>query len=161
MVSATPARNPNPIPKSSKNGYQIGGLQVEFPYHPYGAQLAFMSRVISTLDRAHRDGHCHALLESPTGTGKSLSLLCSTLAWQQNYKSKHQYANLSHSKPDPKAMTDPTAHGGGFVPEEEPASAYYCAKPFVVVVVGFSRLWLLIFDHGLESCVNFKESTQF
>ncbi|CAB4309336.1 unnamed protein product [Prunus armeniaca] len=129
MVSSTPARNPNRTPKSSKNGYQIGGLQVEFPYHPYGAQLAFMSRVISTLDRAHRDGHCHALLESPTGTGKSLSLLCSTLAWQQNYKSKHKYANLSHSKPDPKAMTDPTAHGGGFVPEEEPASVQLSEKP--------------------------------
>ncbi|XP_009362870.2 Fanconi anemia group J protein homolog isoform X1 [Pyrus x bretschneideri] len=128
MVSATPGRNPNPTTKTSKNGYQIGGVQVEFPYHPYGAQLAFMSRVISTLDRAHRDGHCHALLESPTGTGKSLSLLCSTLAWQQAYKSKNQFANLLHSKPDPKAMTDPAAHGGGFVPEEEPSSVQLSEK---------------------------------
>ncbi|OAP17582.1 hypothetical protein AXX17_AT1G21770 [Arabidopsis thaliana] len=52
--------------KNPKNVYQIGGLQVEFPYQPYGTQLAFMSRVISTLDRAQRDGHSHALLESPT-----------------------------------------------------------------------------------------------
>ncbi|KAF2310235.1 hypothetical protein GH714_007353 [Hevea brasiliensis] len=120
MVSATLASNkPNP---KTKNVYHIGGIQVEFPYQPYGTQLAFMGRVISTLDRAQRDGHCHALLESPTGTGKSLSLLCSTLSWQQNYKIKHQNADLSHQKPNPDAMTDPLAHGGGFIPETQPSS---------------------------------------
>ncbi|XP_024007819.1 Fanconi anemia group J protein homolog [Eutrema salsugineum] len=107
--------------KTPKNVYQIGGLQVEFPYQPYGTQLAFMSRVISTLDRAQRDGHCHALLESPTGTGKSLSLLCSVLAWQQNYKSRLLKGNLSHSKPAPEAATDPLNHGGGFIPETQPS----------------------------------------
>lgn len=112
MASATSGPNP-------KNVYHIGGIQVEFPYRPYGSQLAFMGRVISTLDRAQREGHCHALLESPTGTGKSLSLLCSSLAWQQNYKLKNQYGNLSQSKPAPEAVTDPLAYGGGFVPEVE------------------------------------------
>ncbi|KAL9306814.1 putative hydrolase [Arabidopsis thaliana] len=107
--------------KNPKNVYQIGGLQVEFPYQPYGTQLAFMSRVISTLDRAQRDGHCHALLESPTGTGKSLSLLCSVLAWQQNYKSRLLKGNLSHSKAVPEAATDPLNHGGGFIPETQPS----------------------------------------
>ncbi|KAK7321841.1 hypothetical protein VNO77_32829 [Canavalia gladiata] len=105
MVSAT---NPNP-----KNVYHIAGLQVEFPYQPYGSQFAFMGRVISTLNRAQREGHCHALLESPTGTGKSLSLLCSSLAWQHNYKSEQH-----HLKPASEATTDPLACGGGFVPEE-------------------------------------------
>ncbi|KAG6736597.1 hypothetical protein POTOM_060536 [Populus tomentosa] len=119
MVKPTPVKSTNPNPKKS---YHIGGIQVEFPYKPYGTQLAFMGRVISTLDRAQRDGHCHALLESPTGTGKSLSLLCSTLAWQQNYKLKNQYANLTHSTPNPEAITDPLAHGGGFVPESTPSS---------------------------------------
>lgn len=103
MGSAT---NPNPNPK---NVYHIGGLQVEFPYQPYGSQFAFMGRVISTLNRAQKEGHCHALLESPTGTGKSLSLLCSTLAWQQHYK--------SNPKPAPEPE-DPLAHGGGFLPDD-------------------------------------------
>ncbi|KAH1214736.1 Fanconi anemia group J protein [Glycine max] len=53
MISAS---NPNP-----KNVYHIGGLQVEFPYQPYGSQFAFMGRVISTLNRAQKEGHCHAL----------------------------------------------------------------------------------------------------
>ena len=122
MVSATPTPPcPDPSIKSPKNVYHIGGIQVEFPYQPYGSQLAFMGRVISTLDRAQRENHCHALLESPTGTGKSLSLLCSTLAWQQSCKLKNQFANLTHSKPNPEAFTDPLAHGGGFVPEVEPS----------------------------------------
>lgn len=122
MVSATPLENPKP--KNPKNEHHIGGIPVEFPYKPYGIQLAFMGRVIATLDRAIREGHCHALLESPTGSGKSLSLLCSTLAWQHNYKLKNQYAKLNHSRPDPKATTDPLGHGGGFVPDDEPSSKH-------------------------------------
>lgn len=127
MVSANPPKN-NPKAKAhadlkapTKNLFHIGGTPVEFPYQPYGTQLAFMGRVISTLDRALRDGHCHALLESPTGTGKSLSLLCSTLAWQQNYKLRSQSVNPSQSKPAPEAFTDPLNYGGGFVPEVEPS----------------------------------------
>lgn len=102
----TPEKNPNP-----KNVYYIGGLPVEFPYQPYGSQFAFMGRVISTLNRAQTEGHCHALLESPTGTGKSLSLLCSTLAWQ------HHYRPIVNDKPPPEATTDPLGHGGGFLPD--------------------------------------------
>ncbi|KAL7116480.1 hypothetical protein ACP275_03G007400 [Erythranthe tilingii] len=126
--SPAPFENPNPkiIPnysRNSKNTIHIGGIPVEFPYQPYGTQLAFMNRVISTLDRSQRDGHCHALLESPTGTGKSLSLLCSTIAWQQNQKSKNIRGNLNHSsfKPNPEAVTDPINHGGGFIPETQPS----------------------------------------
>nr|GMD43590.1 Fanconi anemia group J protein homolog [Ipomoea batatas] len=99
----------------------IGGIPVEFPYQPYGTQLAFMNRVIATLDRAQREGRSHALLESPTGTGKSLSLLCSALAWQQNFKSKSRHSNPTRSKPDPEALADPIGHGGGFIPETQPS----------------------------------------
>uniref|UniRef100_A0A251UK31 Regulator of telomere elongation helicase 1 homolog n=3 Tax=Helianthus annuus TaxID=4232 RepID=A0A251UK31_HELAN len=101
--------DPNPKP----NVNHIGGIPIEFPYPPYGSQLAYMSRVIATLDRAQRDGHFHALLESPTGTGKSLSLLCSVLAWQKNHRSKSLYGNI-----DPLGGQD-----GGFVPDMEQPSA--------------------------------------
>ncbi|XP_040948596.1 Fanconi anemia group J protein [Gossypium hirsutum] len=123
---AKPSKTPNPYfisPKNPKNVHHIAGIPVEFPYKPYGTQLSFMYRVISTLDRAQKDGHCHALIESPTGTGKSLSLLCSTLAWQKNYKINNIKGILSQSIPDPEAVTDPLGHGGGFIPETQPSTS--------------------------------------
>lgn len=118
--SQPPNYSPKPNPRCG-NVLNLVGIPVEFPYKPYGSQLSYMSRVISTLDRAQRDGHCHALLESPTGTGKSLSLLCSALAWQKNCQAKLDAANFSHSKPDPEAFADPFGHGGGFVPDIDPS----------------------------------------
>lgn len=54
----------------------IEGIPVNFPFEPYDVQHAFMSKVIASLNSS-----TNAVLESPTGTGKTLSLLCSTLAW--------------------------------------------------------------------------------
>ena len=53
------------------------GVTTTFPYEPYPCQLDFMRAVVSSLD-SKRVG----LLESPTGTGKTLCLLCAATAWQ-------------------------------------------------------------------------------
>ncbi|KAF5957087.1 hypothetical protein HYC85_004312 [Camellia sinensis] len=59
--------------------YKIRGVNVDFPYEAYDCQLVYMEKVIQSLqDRSN------ALLESPTGTGKTLCLLCATLAWRKN-----------------------------------------------------------------------------
>ncbi|GFR40211.1 hypothetical protein Agub_g777, partial [Astrephomene gubernaculifera] len=60
---------------------QIAGIPVEFPFEPYPCQRDFMESVITALQQGK-----NALLESPTGTGKTLCLLCSTLAWRESLK---------------------------------------------------------------------------
>ncbi|KAM9812026.1 Fanconi anemia group J protein isoform X1 [Syngnathus typhle] len=58
--------------------YIIGGVRIQFPCKAYPSQLAMMNSIIRGLNSGQ-----HCLLESPTGSGKSLALLCSTLGWQQ------------------------------------------------------------------------------
>ena len=51
------------------------GVSVDFPYDPYLTQKNYTERVIDAiLDRNN------ALLESPTGTGKTLALLCGAIS---------------------------------------------------------------------------------
>ena len=56
----------------------IGGYDVHFPFKPYASQIGIASRVLKALDTG-----TNALLESPTGSGKSLALLCAAMeAWE-------------------------------------------------------------------------------
>jgi len=45
---------------------------------PYKVQLTYSTRVLETILSGK-----NAMLESPTGTGKSLGLLCPSIAWLQ------------------------------------------------------------------------------
>ncbi|XP_073735624.1 Fanconi anemia group J protein isoform X4 [Callorhinus ursinus] len=63
--------------------YTIGGVKITFPYKAYPSQLAMMNSIVRGLNSKQ-----HCLLESPTGSGKSLALLCSALAWQQSLSGK-------------------------------------------------------------------------
>ncbi|BBN03530.1 hypothetical protein MPTK1_2g24240 [Marchantia polymorpha subsp. ruderalis] len=47
-----------------------------FPFEPYPIQLQFMKAVYSGIQKGGV-----TIVESPTGTGKTLSLICSTLQW--------------------------------------------------------------------------------
>ena len=55
---------------------------------PYDCQIKFMNKVEEALNSSQ-----NALLESPTGTGKTLSLLCSVLEWQRKYNETVAEAN--------------------------------------------------------------------
>uniref|UniRef100_A0A1B0D175 Regulator of telomere elongation helicase 1 homolog n=1 Tax=Phlebotomus papatasi TaxID=29031 RepID=A0A1B0D175_PHLPP len=65
--------------------FPIAGYSVDFPFEPYDVQKAYMEKVIQSLE-----SNQNAMLESPTGTGKTLSLLCSSLAWLLVKKAEYQ-----------------------------------------------------------------------
>ncbi|KAM4562897.1 regulator of telomere elongation helicase 1 [Odontesthes bonariensis] len=59
----------------------LNGVTINFPFPPYDCQKAYMSKVIECLQK-----NVNGVLESPTGTGKTLCLLCATLAWREHFK---------------------------------------------------------------------------
>ncbi|KAF0990400.1 hypothetical protein HZS_4326, partial [Henneguya salminicola] len=72
---------------------KIHGYKILFPYEPYKCQLDYMDKVINALSTKSI-----AVLESPTGTGKTLCLLCAVLGWQkaQNETAKFSENILKH-----------------------------------------------------------------
>ncbi|KAM4747335.1 ATP-dependent DNA helicase DDX11 [Rhinophrynus dorsalis] len=54
-----------------------------FPFDPYPIQERFMTELYQALE----DGKV-GIFESPTGTGKSLSLICGALAWLRDFEEK-------------------------------------------------------------------------
>ncbi|RQM29437.1 hypothetical protein B5M09_011906 [Aphanomyces astaci] len=77
---------------------QIGGIPVSFPFTPYDSQVVYMEKVIQSLEFKQ-----NALLESPTGTGKTLCLLCATLAWRL-----HRLKQLRAASNKPKVQYETT-----------------------------------------------------
>lgn len=61
--------------------FSINKIEVRFPFpNPYPAQIDIMKTSIKAFLKGQ-----NALLESPTGTGKSLALLASALAYQESH----------------------------------------------------------------------------
>lgn len=58
----------------------LRGVEINFPFEPYACQADYMKKVIQCLQEG-----VNGILESPTGTGKTLSLLCAALAWRETY----------------------------------------------------------------------------
>uniref|UniRef100_A0A4W6DAJ5 DEAD/H (Asp-Glu-Ala-Asp/His) box helicase 11 n=1 Tax=Lates calcarifer TaxID=8187 RepID=A0A4W6DAJ5_LATCA len=56
-----------------------------FPYQPYDIQEQFMQSLYSALDQGKV-----GIFESPTGTGKSLSLICGALSWLSDYEERRR-----------------------------------------------------------------------
>ncbi len=73
--------------------FKTEGLEVHFPFKPYQCQVDFMNRVVKALQNSE-----NALLESPTGTGKTLSLLCASIAWLRHERELLD-KNLKHDLP--------------------------------------------------------------
>ncbi|CUA77223.1 chromosome transmission fidelity protein 1 [Rhizoctonia solani] len=64
-----------------------------FPFQPYGIQLELMKNLYAALEDRKV-----AVLESPTGTGKSLSLLCGAMTWLRDNKQRAIRGELENLK---------------------------------------------------------------
>lgn len=52
------------------------------PFDPYDIQMELMKEIYSCIENGCKVG----IFESPTGTGKTLSLICSTMSWLRDFK---------------------------------------------------------------------------
>ncbi|KAF8117026.1 hypothetical protein N665_0012s0041 [Sinapis alba] len=72
-----------------------------FPYEPYSIQIDFMNALFHFLDKGGV-----SMLESPTGTGKSLSIICSALQWLIDRKEKGGNNSASDKVVDDESEPD-------------------------------------------------------
>ncbi|KAI9203774.1 helicase C-terminal domain-containing protein [Polychytrium aggregatum] len=112
--------------------YTIRGIQVEFPYDAYECQIALMERVIGALETGN-----NALIESPTGTGKTVCLLCAALAWRSAFLARSQRSQKSagrlaqRDKPaslDRRAVDGPGQASNPNPPAEAVPTIYFSSR---------------------------------
>ncbi|XP_044137341.1 ATP-dependent DNA helicase DDX11 [Bufo gargarizans] len=60
-----------------------GPVKFPFPFEPYPIQEQFMTELYQVLETGKV-----GIFESPTGTGKSLSLICGSLSWLRDFEEK-------------------------------------------------------------------------
>ncbi|KAF2213685.1 hypothetical protein CERZMDRAFT_58373 [Cercospora zeae-maydis SCOH1-5] len=74
------------------------------PFRPYDIQQQFMEGVYNCIEHGSV-----GIFESPTGTGKSLSLICGSLTWLREHKRKtydEAMANVEVEDDEPEWMTE-------------------------------------------------------
>ncbi|NXD42210.1 DDX11 helicase, partial [Copsychus sechellarum] len=89
-----------------------------FPYAPYRIQEQFMQALYGALE-AGRVG----IFESPTGTGKSLSLICGALSWLRDWEEKRRQEEerlLAQDGPSPPRARPDSADTGPVSPTRDP-----------------------------------------
>ncbi|KYQ92970.1 DEAD/DEAH box helicase [Tieghemostelium lacteum] len=83
-TSKSPPKIQTPICTNlGDNTYLIKGYKVKFPYEPYECQSTMISHILESLDNS-----THCVLESATGTGKTLTLLAKLMEKMKNQQKK-------------------------------------------------------------------------
>ena len=67
--------------------------EFEFPFEPYGIQKDFMKELYRTVENG-----LIGIFESPTGTGKSLSIICSALKWLKDHRNRNTLKQSEDTK---------------------------------------------------------------
>lgn len=101
---------------SGSTSFPFFGVDVEFPYpNPYTSQRVIMASAMKAYMRRQ-----NALLESPTGTGKTLALLSSALAYQD-------YVQMNPSNP-PKFSSSASSQSDCDEPETGAPQIWYTSR---------------------------------
>ncbi|XP_062954956.1 ATP-dependent DNA helicase DDX11 isoform X2 [Cynocephalus volans] len=85
----------------ANNVQEVGGIHFPFPFTPYSIQKDFMAALYQVLE-AGKIG----IFESPTGTGKSLSLICGALSWLRDFEQKKHQEEARLLESGPGALCD-------------------------------------------------------
>jgi Rad3-related DNA helicase len=76
MVRSASEKEETSITIEQMKKFYVGGVQIAFPYEPYPSQIVIMNKIINSLNKRE-----HGIFESPTGTGKTLTILASAIGW--------------------------------------------------------------------------------
>ncbi|OQS55301.1 DNA repair helicase [Ecytonucleospora hepatopenaei] len=72
---------------------KINGYTIKLPFNPYEAQIKSMETLLNSFDTGNA-----SLIESPTGTGKSLAILCAALGYLETLKGKENEESVKKVK---------------------------------------------------------------
>lgn len=89
-------RTPGYTSSGEQEDASVRSRQFHFPYPiAYEIQLALMTALFEAIEQGK-----FGVFESPTGTGKTLSLLCSTLTWLQMNRQRHAMGEIRSNDTD-------------------------------------------------------------
>ncbi|XP_063152946.1 regulator of telomere elongation helicase 1 isoform X2 [Candoia aspera] len=106
---------------------ELNGITVDFPFPPYKCQEEYMSKVLECLQK-----QVNGILESPTGTGKTLCLLCSTLAWQGHFKDAVSAQKIAQRLDGAELFPDRPLSSWGNAVTGTDVPAYYTDVPKII-----------------------------
>ncbi|KAI6073986.1 Regulator of telomere elongation helicase 1 isoform X1 [Aix galericulata] len=93
----------------------LNGVPVDFPFQPYKCQEKV-----------------NGILESPTGTGKTLCLLCSTLAWREHFKDTISARKIAQRMNGVELFPDRPMSSWGNATTDADVPAYYTDIPKII-----------------------------
>ncbi|XP_016057722.1 PREDICTED: regulator of telomere elongation helicase 1 isoform X2 [Miniopterus natalensis] len=104
----------------------LNGVTVDFPFQPYKCQEEYMTKVLECLQKK-----VNGVLESPTGTGKTLCLLCSTLAWREHLRDAISAGKIAE-RTQGELFLDRSLSSWGNAASEGDATACYADIPKII-----------------------------
>ncbi|XP_033374919.1 regulator of telomere elongation helicase 1 isoform X12 [Parus major] len=105
----------------------LNGITVDFPFQPYPCQEAYMAKVLECLQKK-----VNGILESPTGTGKTLCLLCSTLAWREHFKDTISARKIAQRMNGVELFPDRPLSSWGTAATDGDVPTYYTDIPKII-----------------------------